>query len=59
MDVLLNAIANFITNHWFLVFLILLLSPPRLFTINIQKKEKEESKEKEVKNEVRNVGSGD
>jgi len=51
MDVLLTAIANFITNHWFLVFLLLLLSPPRLFTINIQKKEKNESK-KEVKNEM-------
>lgn len=57
MDVLLTAIANFITNHWFLVFLLLLLSPPRLFTINIQKKEKDESK-KEVKNEMRNVSSG-
>lgn len=47
MEILLAAIGNFITNHWFLTFLILVSNPIRLFTFNIQKKIKENSKKDE------------
>ena len=51
---LMNAFANFITEHWFLVFLILLFSPPRLFNMNMQKKDEKESKKepKQMEEEV-------
>jgi len=50
MDILLTAIANFITVHWFLTFLLLI----SIFQVRIDigKKKKEEPKESEkVKNE--------
>lgn len=37
METLLTAIAGFITDHWFLTFLILFFNPIRLFTINENK----------------------
>ena len=47
MDILLTAIADFITAHWFLTFLILFFNPIRLFTINSNKVEKKERRRKE------------
>jgi len=61
METLLTAIAGFITDHWFLTFLILFFNPIRLFTINISKVKKEEKKEskKEKKDESRDFTDGD
>lgn len=56
MDVLLTAIANFITDHWFLTFLILFFNPIRLFTISenkvVDKRESKKSLKKEKKSEM-------
>ena len=51
MDILLTAIANFITVHWFLTFLLLISIFQVRIDIGKKKKEEEPKESEKVKNE--------